>query len=176
MSDAITRTLAYDGLSFSYQLLRSASPVVEPVLAIGGVLQGMHGWSIMQQHVLPHADLISMDLPGSGAATPLNPRQKMETMCRAVDVILDDLGIERVNFLGYSFGSAVAYRCAQDRPERIARLALGVCRSRSATSSSACGSGARTGCGRVTRRGWWTSSWRCSCARVAGPRSATVTW
>lgn len=125
MSDAITRTLNYDGLSFSYQLLRSATAAIEPVLAIGGVLQGMHGWSIMQQHVLPHADLISMDLPGSGTATPLNPRQKMETMCRAVDVILDDLGIERVNFLGYSFGSAVAYRCAQDRPERIARLALG---------------------------------------------------
>ncbi|MET7357983.1 alpha/beta fold hydrolase [Streptomyces sp. NPDC005562] len=125
MSDAIMRTLSYDGLSFSYQLLRSTSPATEPVLVIGGVLQGMHGWSIMQNHVLPHADLISMDLPGSGDATPLDLRQKMETMCRAVEVMVDDIGVERLNLLGYSFGSAVAYRYAQNRPERIARLALG---------------------------------------------------
>ncbi|MFH9069048.1 alpha/beta fold hydrolase [Streptomyces alboflavus] len=125
MSDITRRTLQYDGLSFSYQLIRARSPSTEPVLAIGGVLQGMHGWSLMQQHVLPYADLVSVDLPGSGEATPLRPRQKMETMCRAVEVILDDLDVARVNFLGYSFGSAVAYRCAQNRPERIARLALG---------------------------------------------------
>ncbi|MFD3869427.1 alpha/beta fold hydrolase [Streptomyces sp. NPDC058623] len=125
MSEVIARTLRFDGLSLSYQLVRSPSPSIEPVLVIGGVLQGMHGWSIMEQHVLPWADLISVDLPGAGDSTPLRPQQGMEVMCRAVEVILDDLGVDRVNFLGYSFGSAIAYRCAQRRPERVARLVLG---------------------------------------------------
>ncbi|MEU3910306.1 alpha/beta hydrolase [Streptomyces sp. NPDC029721] len=125
MAAPITRTLALDGLSFSYQVQWPKQATIEPVFVIGGVLQGMHGWSIMERHVLPHAALISVDLPGAGESTPLRPEQDMETMCRAVEVITDDLGLNRVNFLGYSFGSAVAFRCAQRRPERIARLVLG---------------------------------------------------
>ncbi|MCX4546375.1 alpha/beta fold hydrolase [Streptomyces sp. NBC_01565] len=125
MTEAITRTLSLDGLSFSYQAIHAEHPVTEPVFVIGGVLQGMHGWSIMERHVLPHASLISVDLPGAGQSTPLRPEQSMETMCRATEVIIDDLGLDRVNFLGYSFGSAVAFRCAQRRPERIAKLVLG---------------------------------------------------
>ncbi|WP_063804255.1 alpha/beta fold hydrolase [Streptomyces roseifaciens] len=125
MTKAITHTLQLDGLSFSYQVVNTDAPVIEPVLVLGGVLQGMHGWSIMERHVLPYAGLISVDLPGAGESTPLRPEQDMETMCRATEIIIDDLGLERVNFLGYSFGSAVAFRCAQRRPERYAKLALG---------------------------------------------------
>ncbi|WP_153815045.1 alpha/beta hydrolase [Streptomyces sp. SUK 48] len=125
MPAPITRTLPLDGLSFSYQVQWAERPTIEPVFVIGGVLQGMHGWSIMENHVLPHAGLISVDLPGAGESTPLRPEQDMETMCRAVEMIIDDLGLDRVNFLGYSFGSAVAFRCAQRRPDRIARLVLG---------------------------------------------------
>ncbi|RKN77679.1 alpha/beta hydrolase [Streptomyces klenkii] len=125
MTKATTHTLKLDGLSFSYQVVNSDTPGTEPVLVLGGVLQGMHGWSIMERHVLPHARLISVDLPGAGESTPLRPEQDMETMCRATEIIIDDLGLERVNFLGYSFGSAVAFRCAQRRPDRYARLALG---------------------------------------------------
>ncbi|MCQ8771903.1 alpha/beta fold hydrolase [Streptomyces telluris] len=125
MTKALTHALQVDGLSFSYQVVDSDAPVIDPVLVLGGVLQGMHGWSIMERHVLPHAGLISVDLPGAGESTPLRPEQDMETMCRAVEIIIDDLGLERVNFLGYSFGSAVAFRCAQRRPDRYAKLALG---------------------------------------------------
>ncbi|MFF7020212.1 alpha/beta fold hydrolase [Streptomyces klenkii] len=125
MTKATTHILELDGLSFSYQVVNSDTPGTEPVLVLGGVLQGMHGWSIMERHVLPHARLISVDLPGAGESTPLRPEQDMETMCRATEIIIDDLGLERVNFLGYSFGSAVAFRCAQRRPDRYARLALG---------------------------------------------------
>ncbi|MFE5867452.1 alpha/beta fold hydrolase [Streptomyces roseifaciens] len=125
MTKALTHALQVDGLSFSYQVVNSDAPVIDPVLVLGGVLQGMHGWSIMERHVLPHAGLISVDLPGAGESTPLRPEQDMETMCRAVEIIIDDLGLERVNFLGYSFGSAVAFRCAQRRPDRYAKLALG---------------------------------------------------
>lgn len=125
MTEAITHTLSLDGLSFSYQVIQSETPSIDPVFVVGGVLQGMHGWSIMERHVLPHADLISVDLPGAGRSTPLRPDQKMETMCRATEMIIDDLGLHRVNFLGYSFGSAIAYRCAQRRPERFAKLAIG---------------------------------------------------
>ncbi|WP_424893170.1 alpha/beta fold hydrolase [Streptomyces sp. XH2] len=125
MTKAITRTLQLDGLTFSCQVVESDTPRIEPVLVLGGVLQGMHGWSIMERHVLPFADLISVDLPGAGASTPLRPEQDMETMCRATEIIIDGLGLERVNFLGYSFGSAVAFRCAQRHPDRYAKLALG---------------------------------------------------
>lgn len=125
MAEPITRTVTLDGLSVFYQVVLAENPVIDPVFVMGGVLQGMRGWSIMERHVLPYASLISVDLPGAGESTPLRPKQGMETMCRAAEMIIDDLGLERVNFLGYSFGSAVAFRCAQRRPERIARLVIG---------------------------------------------------
>ncbi|MEU9046209.1 MULTISPECIES: alpha/beta fold hydrolase [unclassified Kitasatospora] len=125
MSEVTIRRLTHEGLSFSYQLLRAADPSIAPVLAIGGVLQGMNGWSVLRQHVLPFADLVSVDLPGAGDSTPLRPEQGMETMCEVVEALLDDLGVARVNLLGYSFGAAVAHRCAQRRPDRVVRLALG---------------------------------------------------
>lgn len=98
MSEAITRTLSLDGLSFSYQVIHAEQPTTEPVF---------------------------VDLPGAGQSMPLRPEQSMEIMCRATEVITDDLGPDRVNFLGYSFGSAIAFRCAQRRPERFAKLVLG---------------------------------------------------
>ncbi|MCK8678135.1 alpha/beta fold hydrolase [Streptomyces lichenis] len=125
MGGTSTRELHHDGLRFSYQRVPGETRTVEPVLVVGGVLQSMRSWSILHRHVLPYADLVTVDLPGAGDSTPLRAEQDMDTMCRVLDAVLDDLGAERVNLLGYSFGSAVAYRCAQRRPERIARLALG---------------------------------------------------
>jgi pimeloyl-ACP methyl ester carboxylesterase len=125
MPEEVIRTLSVDGLSYSYRLLPQPDARTEPVLVLGGALQGMYGWPQMEDHVHPAAGLVTADLPGMGTADPLRPEQDSDLMCTAIEQIIDDLGVPRVNVFGYSYGAAVAFGCAQRRPERIARLLLG---------------------------------------------------
>jgi pimeloyl-ACP methyl ester carboxylesterase len=60
-----------------------------------------------------------------GTADPLPPGVGTEFTGAALDRIIDDLGVPRVNLFGYSYGAELAFGCAQRSPHRIARLILG---------------------------------------------------
>ncbi|MEU0136195.1 alpha/beta hydrolase [Streptomyces sp. NPDC006296] len=130
MPEEIIRSLAVDGLRYSYRLLprdpaAGGAPATEPVLVIGGALQGMFGWPQMDEHLGPVADVVTADLPGMGSADPLPPGPGAPVLRAAVTGIIDDLGASRINLFGFSYGSSVAFGCAQHDPGRIARLVLG---------------------------------------------------
>ncbi|MDT8913700.1 alpha/beta fold hydrolase [Amycolatopsis sp. PS_44_ISF1] len=112
-------------MSLACHVERSRSPSIDPVLVIGGVLQGRPGWSVRREHVLPLADLMSVDVPGFVVVSPTGAGPSIDHLCQVVTALLDDLGVTRVNFFGYSLGSLIAYRFAQRSPARVARLALG---------------------------------------------------
>ncbi|MFE6685167.1 alpha/beta fold hydrolase [Streptomyces sp. NPDC057743] len=119
------KALTVEGLTYYYRLLRQPNPQTEPILVLGGALQDKHGWGHLDGPVGPLANLLTLDLPGAGEADPLRMDQGMDTMCRALENVLDDLGYDRVNLFGYSFGSAVAFSFARRHPQRISRLLLG---------------------------------------------------
>jgi pimeloyl-ACP methyl ester carboxylesterase len=125
MPEEIIRSLTVDGLSYSYRLLPHPQPVTEPVLILGGVRQGMYGWPHMEDRLCPDTTVITADLPGMGDADPPRPEHDSTLMRTAIEQIVDDLGLSRVNLFGYSFGAALAFACAQRRPHRLARLLLG---------------------------------------------------
>ncbi|MEU8710156.1 alpha/beta fold hydrolase [Streptomyces sp. NPDC048565] len=130
MSEDIIRSLTVEGLRYGYRLLprdpaAGGAPPTEPVLVIGGALQGMFGWPQMDEHLGPVADVITADLPGMGSADPLPPGPGAPVLRAAVAGIIDDLGIPRINLYGFSYGAAVAFGYAQQNPGRVARLVLG---------------------------------------------------
>ncbi|MFG2224060.1 alpha/beta fold hydrolase [Streptomyces sp. NPDC048644] len=125
MTEEVIRSLSAHGLSYSYRFLRQPDARTEPVLVLGGALQDKYGWQNLDSPVLAVASLISIDLPGSGDADPLRSDQGWEVMHDALEQVIDDLGITRINLFGYSFGSVLAFNFAQHRPDRIARLLLG---------------------------------------------------
>jgi pimeloyl-ACP methyl ester carboxylesterase len=125
MSDESIRLLSVSAVPYSYRVLRQPDRVTEPVLILGGALQGMHGWPAMEDHLGPVADVVTADLPGMGSAGPLPPGPVVALLCKAVEGIIDDLGVPQINLFGYSFGATLAFACAQRFPRRIARLALG---------------------------------------------------
>ncbi|MFD5140741.1 alpha/beta fold hydrolase [Streptomyces sp. NPDC058378] len=130
MPEEIIRSLTVDGLRYGYRLLprdpaAGRAPATEPVLVIGGALQGMFGWPQMDDHLGPVADVVTADLPGMGSADPLPPGPSAPVLRDAVTGIIDDLGAARVNLFGFSYGAAIAFGWAQHAPERVARLALG---------------------------------------------------
>ena len=48
----------------------------------------------------------------------------MKALARVVTSLLDGLGLERVDVLGYSFGGGLAQELARRSPERVRRLVL----------------------------------------------------
>ncbi|MEU1370686.1 alpha/beta hydrolase [Streptomyces sp. NPDC005803] len=125
MSDEIIRSLSVRGLRYSYRILSQPTPRTEPAVVLGGALQGMYGWPQMDEHLGPHAPVVTADLPGMGGADPLPPGAGDDLMCAAVAGIVDDLGAARVNLFGFSYGSAIAFGYARRNPGRVARLILG---------------------------------------------------
>lgn len=125
MTEEIVRSLTVDGLSYRYRLVPGHHTQTEPVLVLGGALQGMYGWPQIEDQLGQVTSVITADLPGTGTADPLTAHDTLPLLCRATEQIIDDLGLDRVNLFGYSFGSVVAFLCAQRRPQRIARLILG---------------------------------------------------
>ncbi|MCX5400641.1 alpha/beta fold hydrolase [Streptomyces sp. NBC_00102] len=100
-------------------------PVTEPVVVLGGALQGMYGWPQMDDHLGPLADVVTADLPGMGSAGALPPGPSALLLREAVTRIVEDLGAPRINLFGFSYGTAIAFDWARHHPGRVARIALG---------------------------------------------------
>ncbi|MFF2961972.1 alpha/beta fold hydrolase [Streptomyces sp. NPDC057963] len=125
MAEEIIRTLSVHGLRYGYRLLRQPLPRTEPVVVLGGALQGMYGWPQMDDHLGPLASVVTADLPGMGGADPLPSGAGDDILLAAVAGIIDDLNVPKVNLFGFSYGTSIAFGCARQYPGRIARLVLG---------------------------------------------------
>ncbi|MFJ8826672.1 alpha/beta fold hydrolase [Streptomyces sp. NPDC102467] len=120
------RTVTVQGVAYTYRVLQPSTPTVEPVILLGGVLEGMHDWAYLEGTVLPRASLVTVDLPGlRSTAFQGADRDDVDTLCVGLEGIIEDLGAPRVNLYGYSLGAAVSFQYAQRRPERVARLLIG---------------------------------------------------
>ncbi len=106
-----------------------------PVLLVNGLGANVAMWTPLLEQ-LDGFQVITFDAPGAGMSqTPRLPY----TIARVAKVargILDELGIERADVLGYSLGGAVAQQLALRDPQRIRRLVL---------VSTSCGAGAFPG-------------------------------
>jgi pimeloyl-ACP methyl ester carboxylesterase len=107
----------------------------DPVLLINGLSRPMESWAPFAG-ALRDRTVIAFDGPGVGASeTPLIPY----TMSKLSDVaarVLDAVGTERADVIGYSHGGAVAQQLAFGHPARVNRLVL---------LSTTCGVGAVPG-------------------------------
>jgi pimeloyl-ACP methyl ester carboxylesterase len=94
-----------------------------PVLLINGLGANLTTWTPLVQQ-LERFQVISFDAPGVGrSASPRAPY----TIGRIADValqVLDELGLQQADVLGYSLGGAVAQRLAFQHPARVRRLIL----------------------------------------------------
>jgi pimeloyl-ACP methyl ester carboxylesterase len=82
------------------------------------------------------ARTIAVELPGGGRSpTPRRPLS-ISALAKVTNVLLDELGLGRVDLLGFSLGGIVAQQLAHEAPARVRRLAL---------AGSACGWGSVPG-------------------------------
>ncbi|MFC4033984.1 alpha/beta fold hydrolase [Streptomyces polygonati] len=121
---AVVRAHSWQGYHCESRLVRSATPRLAPLLMIGGAFQRKEMWGRFEREFLAHMDVLTVDPPGWGAGDVLPDHHGVALLADAVRHMLDERGIERVNLLGGSYGTAIAYRMAQCYPERVVRMAL----------------------------------------------------
>ncbi len=95
-----------------------------PLLLINGIGANVDMWGETESQLAQNARVISFDAPGTGrSGTPIFPLP-MTTLGKIATGVLDELGHEGADVLGFSFGGLVAQQVAHAAPERVRRLGL----------------------------------------------------
>lgn len=95
----------------------------DPVLLLNGMLRPMDTWAPFTGS-LRDRTVIAFDSPGVGASdTPLVP-YSMPKLADVAAQVLDAVGIEKADVVGYSHGGAVAQQLAIGHSGRVNRLVL----------------------------------------------------
>jgi poly(3-hydroxyalkanoate) depolymerase len=94
-----------------------------PLLLITGIGAHIDMWTPFAR-LAGERELIAFDAPGTG----LSPRPRfplrMRGLAEVVRALLDELGFERIDVLGYSWGGGLAQELAHRAPDRVGRLVL----------------------------------------------------
>jgi pimeloyl-ACP methyl ester carboxylesterase len=95
----------------------------DPLLLITGLGGSTHMWTQFA-HEFPNRRVIRFDAPGTGqSSVPLSP-VSVAGIADLAAAILDDLGVELTDVVGFSYGGAVAQQLAYSHPGRVRRLVL----------------------------------------------------
>jgi pimeloyl-ACP methyl ester carboxylesterase len=129
--DSDTFVLSIGGLRIAVRSTGSGAPV----LLLNGMSRPMESWADFAGS-LRDRTVIAFDAPGVGASqTPVVP-YSMAMLADTAARVLDAVGIEKADVVGYSHGGAVAQQIAVGHPTRGNRLVL---------LATACGVGAVPG-------------------------------
>jgi pimeloyl-ACP methyl ester carboxylesterase len=94
-----------------------------PLLLITGIGANIDMWAPLAR-LLDDRELIAFDAPGVGLSQRTSLPVRMSTLARITRDLLDVLGLDEVDVLGYSFGGGVAFRLAVQHPAMVRRLAM----------------------------------------------------
>ena len=94
-----------------------------PLLLITGIGAHIDMWAPFARAVADH-ELIAFDAPGTGLSQRPRRPLRMAALAGVVRALLDELSLDRVDVLGYSWGGALAQELARRAPERVGRLVL----------------------------------------------------
>jgi 2-succinyl-6-hydroxy-2,4-cyclohexadiene-1-carboxylate synthase len=94
-----------------------------PLLLLHGFTGSRHSFAHLRQRLLPHADVLVVDLPGHGESAFEEDTSFGSTLAE-LQRLLDELGLGPLNVAGYSLGARVALGLAVEAGPRIRRLVL----------------------------------------------------
>src|SRR5437867_2976904 len=95
-----------------------------PLLLLNGLGGTVELLEALEERLATVAHTIAVELPGSGRSpTPRRPLS-IAALAKLLGDLLDELGHEQADVVGFSLGGTVAQQFAHDAPGRVHRLAL----------------------------------------------------
>jgi pimeloyl-ACP methyl ester carboxylesterase len=80
------------------------------LILLHGLGHRRQGWDVVRDRLMPHRDVISVDLPGHGQSPPLRTggQQPVEVIAAQIAALLSELGLDRPHLAGNSLGGTIA--------------------------------------------------------------------
>ncbi|GAB4309539.1 MAG: alpha/beta hydrolase [Methanobacteriaceae archaeon] len=94
------------------------------VLLLHGLSDSSQIWEIIKNELINDFRLISMDLMGHGHSDKLESSYSIKEFSNDIEILLNDLNVEKVDIIGFSLGGAVAQQFVLENPERVSSLIL----------------------------------------------------
>ncbi|WP_308819225.1 alpha/beta fold hydrolase [Pseudonocardia alni] len=123
MSDTDTTTARYvdvNGISLWVETHGTGRPLI---LLHGGLMSG-ESFAPVLPALTGHRQVITVDLQGHGRTADVDRPLTLEAMADDVAALIDHLGLERPDLVGYSLGGGVALQVATRHPASVGRLVL----------------------------------------------------
>lgn len=95
-----------------------------PLVLINGVGANVEMWHPAQERLAGVAHTISFDAPGMGRSRFSPAVLTHPVYVKIICGLLDELGVERCDVLGFSFGGTIAQQLVRAAPDRVRRVAL----------------------------------------------------
>lgn len=111
-----------NGLQINYKITGGG----EPLLILHGWGGSSNSWAEVQEILATQGGfkVIVLDLPGFGKSkSPLSP-WAVEDYCHFVLNFINEIGLEKLNLIGHSFGGRITIKFAVSYPERLKKLIL----------------------------------------------------
>jgi pimeloyl-ACP methyl ester carboxylesterase len=94
------------------------------ILCIHGLTANCRFWDCLANALSPRHKLIAMDLRGRGLSDKPSTGYSIDSHCKDVLALMDDLGLERPVLMGHSLGAFISLVFAAQTPQRVDRLIL----------------------------------------------------
>jgi pimeloyl-ACP methyl ester carboxylesterase len=110
-----------NGINIYYEIYGEGKPVI---LLHGAYLTIELNWGELIPELSKKRKVIAIELQGHGR-TPFSDRTlSRASLAKDVEGVMDYLGIDKADVVGYSFGGSVAYQFAIQSPERLNKMVI----------------------------------------------------
>jgi pimeloyl-ACP methyl ester carboxylesterase len=113
-----------NGIDLYYEILGADRPGLPLIMLHGGVLTFHLSFDSLLPALTAERKVIGVELQGHGHTADGDRPFSIRQCAEDVIALLDQLGIERADFLGYSLGGLVSTDVAVLAPDRVGRLVL----------------------------------------------------
>lgn len=96
----------------------------EPLIIVPATISELENWRALAQFMAQWFHVYFFELPGHGQSEPFREGFSSHKVAQLVSQLADELGYERFNLMGFSFGGILAMRTFKLLSHRIDRLIL----------------------------------------------------
>lgn len=96
----------------------------EPLIMVPATISELENWRALAQFMAQWFHVYFFELPGHGGSEPFQDGFSSQKVAKLVSQLADELGCERFNLMGFSFGGILAMRTFKLLSHRIDRMIL----------------------------------------------------
>ncbi len=96
----------------------------EPLIIVPATISELENWKTLTQFMAQWFHVYFFELPGHGESSAFQERFSSQKVAELIEQLVDALGYERFNLMGFSFGGILAMRTFQRLTHRIDRMIM----------------------------------------------------